>query len=84
MAHPHAHQAKTGQQRAKHRYADGGSVSPGYGSVAQQFKDSADVEKTGVNVDMRYGADQISNPDEKSSVFLARNRLNRDPTLRSS
>jgi hypothetical protein len=26
MAHPHKHQAKTGQERAKHRYADGGSI----------------------------------------------------------
>jgi hypothetical protein len=26
MAHPHKHQAKSGQELAKHRYANGGSV----------------------------------------------------------
>ena len=62
----------------------GGLINPGYGSMAKQLSDLADVERFGKDVDMRVGANEISNPNEKPSVSLARGRLHRDPTLRSS
>jgi hypothetical protein len=79
MAHPYKHMAQGGQACAKARYADGGDVSsfvkPGYGGVAEQLADRADVEKTGVNVGMRVGADEESNPQEPTSKSLARFRM---------
>jgi len=81
MAHPYQkhremHPGRSAVKRILK--ADGGDVSfvsPGHGSVAKQLADRAEVEKFGVDVDMRYGSDQISNPNEKPSKFLARNRL---------